>query len=214
MIVSEIFSSIQGESTLQGLPCVFIRLSGCNLDCRYCDTRYAREGGAEMSINEIVKKASLFGLRTVCITGGEPLLQKDTPALVKVFLDRDWTVSIETNGSMDVSAIDSRAVRVIDIKCPGSGEDGSFLTENLDNRRSADEFKFVINDREDFNYAVGFVTEHGLADNSTVLFAPVYGVLDPQTLSAWILKEFHAARLNLQLHKYIWGDSNERNIIH
>ena len=214
MIITEIFSSIQGESTLQGLPCVFVRLSGCNLDCRYCDTRYAREGGMEMSIREIVEKADYFGLTFVCITGGEPLLQKETPALAKAFLDRRWTVSIETNGSLDASAIDSRVVRVIDIKCPGSGESDTTFAGNITGRRPTDEFKFVIANRADFDYAVGFVNKHGLAGDVSVLFAPVYGVLDPKTLSAWILKEMPAVRLNLQIHKYIWHDSDERNVIH
>jgi 7-carboxy-7-deazaguanine synthase len=205
MKITEIFSSIQGESTLQGLPCVFVRLSGCNLDCRYCDTRYAREGGAEMTVDEITGKAEDFGLKFVCITGGEPLAQIETPALADEFIKRGWTVSIETNGSIDASALSGSVIRVIDIKCPGSGESGTTFAGNVAHRRPSDEFKFVITDRADFDYAVAFIKKHDLTDAENLLFSPAYGALDPKDLSAWILKDMPAARLNLQLHKYIWG---------
>ena len=210
MKITEIFSSIQGESTLQGLPCVFVRLTGCNLDCRYCDTRYAREGGIEMTIEEIVQKADSFGLTFVCITGGEPLLQKEAPVLALEFINRGYMVSIETNGTIDDSKLHDDIIRVIDIKCPGSGEEGKTYAGNISQRRPTDEFKFVITDSIDFEYACRFAKEHNLADTNTVLFSPVYNVLDPKILSAWILKDMPEARLNLQLHKYIWHDRDER----
>ncbi|MFC1538146.1 7-carboxy-7-deazaguanine synthase QueE [Candidatus Latescibacterota bacterium] len=214
MKITEIFSSLQGESTLQGLPCVFVRVSGCNLDCRYCDTQYARKGGTDMTVKEIVKKADYFGLKYVCITGGEPLIQKETPKLAEEFINRGWKVSIETNGSLDASMLHEHVIRVIDIKCPGSGESGKTIAGNILNRRASDEFKFVITDRADFDYAVAFIRENDLTDAGNVLFSPAYNILDPKKLSAWILKDMPEVRLNLQLHKYIWHDSDERNIIH
>jgi len=210
MKITEIFASIQGESTLQGLPCVFVRLAGCNLNCRYCDTRYAREGGIEMTIEEIVRKADSFGLQFVCITGGEPLLQKETPLLALEFINRSYMVSIETNGTIDASKLHEDVIRVIDIKCPGSGEEGKTYAGNISQRKPTDEFKFVITDRIDFEYACRFAKENHLIDTNIVLFSPVYNVLDPKILSAWILKDMPEARMNLQLHKYIWHDSDER----
>ena len=213
MKITEIFASIQGESTLQGLPCAFVRLAGCNLDCIYCDTRYAREGGTEMTIAEIIKKTDSYGLTYVCITGGEPLLQKETSQLALEFIRRGYKVSVETNGSIDASALHEDVVRIIDIKCPGSGEEGKTFPGNLSNRKSTDEFKFVITDRNDFEYACQFIIKQNLSDTNTVLFSPAYGVLEPQVLAGWILTEMPEARLNLQLHKYIRGDNEETGII-
>lgn len=210
MKISEIFASIQGESTLQGLPCAFVRLAGCNLNCRYCDTRYAREGGTEMSINEILKKVDELGLSIVCITGGEPLLQKKTPLLARKLNIRGYKVSVETNGTIDASELDEDVTRIIDIKCPGSGEYGKTHPGNISNRRSNDEFKFVLTDRTDFEYARNFVRKHGLADTGAVLLSPVRDILDPGLLADWIIHELPEARLNLQLHKYIWPDEHER----
>ena len=183
MKITEIFASIQGESTLQGLPFEFVRLTGCNLDCRYCDTRYAREGGTEMTIAEIIKKTDSYGLTYVCITGGEPLLQKETSQLALEFIRRGYKVSMETNGSIDASALHEDVVRIIDIKCPGSGEEGKTFPGNLSNRKSTDEFKFVITDRNDFEYACQFIIKQNLADTNPVLFSPAYGVLEPQVLA-------------------------------
>lgn len=209
MKVTEIFASIQGESTRQGTPTVFVRLTGCNLACRYCDTQYARAGGAEISVADIVDHADTFGLREVCITGGEPLLQEDTPSLAQMFIDRNYRVSVETNGTIDAAVLPSGVLRIIDIKCPGSGEEGTFNKENLSGKRPGDEFKFVLSNREDFDFACAFAGEHRLADSNTVLLSPVYGVLDPHLLARWILGDMPQARLNLQLHKIIWKDGTE-----
>ena len=209
MKVTEIFSSIQGESTRQGIPTVFVRLTGCNLACRYCDTQYARAGGTEMSIADIVDQADTFGLREVCITGGEPLLQPDTTSLAQTFIDRDYRVSVETNGTIDAAVLPPGVMRIIDVKCPGSGEEGTFNRENLSGKRPGDEFKFVLSNREDFNFACVFAGKHHLAESNTVLLSPVYGVLDPYLLAHWILTDMPQARLNLQLHKIIWKDGTE-----
>jgi 7-carboxy-7-deazaguanine synthase len=206
--VIEIFASIQGESSLQGLPCVFIRLSGCNLRCRYCDTRYAWEGGEVIPVPDIVDRAAEFGISFACITGGEPLLQEATSMLVRKLLTRGFRVSVETNGSRDVSLLPTGAKRIIDIKCPGSGEAGKTHPRNLENIRRSDEFKFVLTDRADFEYALGFVHKHRLAEKSTVLLSPIWGKLEPSVLAEWIVREMPEARLNLQIHKYIWPDDS------
>ncbi|MBA7482661.1 7-carboxy-7-deazaguanine synthase [subsurface metagenome] len=210
MKVSEIFASIQGESTLQGLPCLFIRLAGCNLNCRYCDTVYARGGGKEMTLSGIIKEAEKSKLKYVCITGGEPLLQRETPELALELLNRGCRVSIETNGTLDASKLHENIIRVIDIKCPGSGEHGKTSPENITEKRPSDEYKFVITDRNDFEYARNFVKKHNLTVSGTVLFSPVYSILEPKKLVEWIIKEMPEARLNLQIHKYIWHDSSEK----
>jgi 7-carboxy-7-deazaguanine synthase len=202
--VTELFPSIQGESTLQGLPCVFVRLTGCNLACRYCDTPYARSGGEEMSVSGIVRRVLGFGVRFVCITGGEPLLQPDTPELARALLDEGFRVSVETNGSIDSGVLPEGVVRVIDIKCPGSGEEGCFHQSNLAARRPEDEFKFVLTGRGDFEYARDFVRAHRLAEGNAVLLSPVDGILTPSILAEWIVSEMPEARLNLQLHRYLW----------
>ena len=209
MKVTEIFASIQGESTRQGIPMVFVRLTGCNLACRYCDTQYARAGGTEMSISDIADRADTFGLREVCITGGEPLQQQETPSLAQAFIDRDYRVSVETNGTLDASVLPSGVLRIIDVKCPGSGEEGTFNKDNLSGKRPGDEFKFVLSNREDFDFACEFAGKHRLAESNTVLLSPVYGVLDPHLLAYWILTDMPQARLNLQLHKIIWKDGTE-----
>ena len=208
MRITEIFASIQGESTLQGLPCVFIRLTGCNLDCSYCDTRYAREGGTDKTIEGIVKESNDFGIPFVCITGGEPLIHKDTPRLARELINSGFKVSIETNGTIDASKLSDRIIRIIDIKCPGSGEEGKTFPGNISDRRSTDEFKFIITDFNDFDYACRFVRKHNLADTNTVLFSPSHKVIEPATLAGWIIEEIPEARLHLQLHKYIWPEKS------
>ncbi len=212
MKICEIFASIQGESSLQGCPAVFVRLTGCNLDCRYCDTRYAREGGTDLSIDEIIKKVLEFGLRFVCITGGEPLLQKDTPAFAQECINRGYTVSVETNGTFDASVMPEKVKRIIDIKCPGSGEHDKTHPANISQRRPSDEFKFVLKDRADFDYACNSVRTYQLAVKNTILFSPAWNILEPSVLAEWIVKEMPEARLQLQLHKYIWpkGEMGER----
>jgi len=202
--IAEIFTSIQGESTRQGLPTVFVRTGGCNLRCRWCDTTYAQTGGDEMSPDEIIARVSASGLEYACITGGEPLLQEETPALVERLLDLGMKPAVETNGTIDASALPDACLRIIDIKCPGSGESGKTHPANLRAIRSMDEFKFVIGSRGDFEYARDFVRTNGLDGRCTVLLSPVSGMLAPAELAEWLIGECPAARLNLQLHKIIW----------
>jgi 7-carboxy-7-deazaguanine synthase len=204
LTVTEIYPSIQGESTLQGLPCVFVRLAGCNLSCRYCDTPYARHEGESMSVEEVIARAVGFGIGFVCITGGEPLLQSDTPELAQRLLDRGIRVSVETNGSLPVDDLPLGAVRIIDVKCPGSGGGECFHEPILRERRPSDEFKFVLTSRDDFKFARAFVRTHCLSDTNTVLLSPVRGSLEPSRLAEWMIAEMPEARLNLQLHRCIW----------
>ncbi|MCL4475025.1 MAG: radical SAM protein [Nitrospirae bacterium] len=205
MKVCEIFSSIQGESTYAGMPCVFVRMTGCNLRCSYCDTVYAYEEGTELTGEEIMDKIQAIGLKTVEITGGEPLLQKDVPPLTKKLLDREYRVLIETNGSQDIHGIDERAVIILDIKTPGSGMADKVMLSNLPLLKPQDEVKFVITHRNDYEWAKIFVREHSLMGRCTILFSPAFGMLDPRHLSKWILEDRLEVRLNLQLHKYIYG---------
>lgn len=205
MKVCEIFSSIQGESSYAGVPCTFVRMTGCNLRCSYCDTAYAYEEGTELTENEIIKKVHAMGLRTVEITGGEPLLQAGVLPLTTRLLDNGFRVLIETNGSQDVREVDQRAVLIPDVKTPGSGMPNTFLISNLDLLRPVDELKFVITGREDYEWSRHFVKEHSLAGKCTLLFSPAFGMLHPRDLSQWIMEERLEVRLNLQLHKYIYG---------
>ena len=205
MKVCEIFASIQGESTYAGIPCTFIRMTGCNLRCSYCDTAYAYEEGTELEEDEIIEKVESNGLKTVEITGGEPLLQEDVFSLAKRLLDDGYRVLIETNGSCDVREIDSRAVIVVDIKTPGSGMSDTVFLSNLDYLAQKDEIKFVITDRTDYEWSKKFVTEHSLIGRCTILFSPAFGTLDPRELSKWILADRLEVGLNIQVHKYIYG---------
>ncbi len=205
MKVCEIFASIQGESTYSGLPCVFVRLSGCNLRCPYCDTAYSYKEGSEMAIDEIIGKVSNFGIMLVEITGGEPLLQDDSVSLVKMLLDNGFKVLIETNGSISIKDIDKRAVIIMDIKTPKSGMFGKMDMENLKYLKTDDEVKFVVMDREDYDWVKNFIRVHGLTDNCRVLLSPVYGILSPDNLSRWMVDDRLKARLNLQIHKYIYS---------
>ncbi len=203
--VCEIFTSIQGESTCAGLPCTFVRLAGCNLDCTYCDTAYAREEGRCAALEDIVRNVRSRTPELVEITGGEPLLQSDTPSLCAGLLDDGYRVLVETNGTQDISKLPAGCIRIMDIKCPGSGMAGRHDPANIDRLRPADECKFVIGDRMDFDWAVEFVASHGLRDRCTVLFAPVFDSPAPRILAEWILRAGIRVRLTLQLHKYIWS---------
>jgi len=205
MKVCEIFASIQGESSYAGVPCTFVRMSGCNLRCSYCDTVYAYEEGTELTEDEIIGKVHATGLRTVEITGGEPLLQADVLPLTKRLLDHGFRVLMETNGSQDIRHVDRRAVLIPDVKTPGSGMANTFLMSNLDLLRPADELKFVITGREDYEWSRSFVKEHSLTGRCTLLFSPAFGMLSPRDLSRWIIEERLEVRLNLPLHKYIYG---------
>ncbi len=205
MKVCEIFTGIQGESSYAGLPCTFIRLAGCNLRCSYCDTVYAYEEGTELTEDEIINKVKAAGTNTVEITGGEPLLQGDVLNLIKSLLDEGCTVLVETNGSQDIKGIDKRAVIILDIKTPGSKMSEKMRLSNLTYLKPADELKFVITDRRDYDWSKNFIIEHGLSGKCKILFSPVFGNVEPADLSTWIISDRLDVRLNLQLHKYIYG---------
>ena len=202
--ICETFVSIQGESTFAGWPCFFIRLTGCNLRCSYCDTTYAFAGGDPVSIPYLVNAFLATGLDCVEVTGGEPLLQPGTPALLKALQDtRPGTVVLlETNGSCDISVVPPGVVAIMDIKCPASGAGDAMDWQNLERLRPQDEVKFVISDRADFDWAVRIVNEHRLASKChTVLFSPVLGRVEPAALAEWLMASRVRVRLNLQLHK-------------
>lgn len=205
--VNEIFFSIQGESSYAGLPCVFVRLSGCNLRCSYCDTRYAYEEGGHMEISGIVDRVSGYNCRLVEITGGEPLVQEETPLLISRLLDLGFTVLLETNGSMDISGVDMRCVRILDLKCPSSGEAGKTDFGNLPVLTHEDEIKFVVGDRADYEYAKKIMVEFAgvLGSLKPPLISPVWGKIDLKSLASWILEDRLNARLQIQLHNIIWG---------
>jgi len=183
--ITEIFHSLQGESTLAGLPCVFVRLTGCNLRCTWCDTPYAFHGGTEMGLEEIVAEVSRHSCRRVEITGGEPLLQKDVLPLMRRLCDLGFTVLLETGGSIDVSGVDERVIRIVDVKCPGSGESSQNRWENFSHLSSRDQVKFVIRDRADFDWACAVVRASDLTAKHPVLFSPVHGELDAHLLARW-----------------------------
>jgi 7-carboxy-7-deazaguanine synthase len=205
MKVCEIFASIQGESTYAGVPCTFVRLTGCNLRCTYCDTQYAYDAGKDLSEDDIVREVLRFGLKTVEITGGEPLLQGDVPRLVKRLLDEGHRVLIETNGSREIGGIDRRAVIILDIKTPGSGMADEMKIANLADLKPSDELKFVIASRADYEWSKNFIGSHALAGKCTLLFSPVTGTVDARDLSQWIIEDRLEVRLNLQIHKYLFG---------
>jgi 7-carboxy-7-deazaguanine synthase len=202
--VTEQFKSIQGESTYAGEPCSFIRLAGCNLTCVYCDTGYARDGGVATSIEEIVRVVETHVCGLVEVTGGEPLLQRETPELCRALLDKNYTVLVETNGSLDISALAPGCVRIVDVKCPGSGMAGSFLEKNLAALNGRDQLKFVISNAADFKWANDFVATRNLRKRCTVIFSPNTDMLRPRDLAEWIIAENAPVRLGLQLHKIIW----------
>ncbi|HEV2421570.1 MAG TPA: radical SAM protein [Candidatus Acidoferrales bacterium] len=221
MFITEIFKSIQGESTYAGLPCVFVRLTGCNLRCSWCDTAYAFHGGTRYSVAEVMTRVrELHGgakeagkqLRLVEITGGEPLLQPETPELAQRLLEERYTVLIETSGERDVSVLPREVVKIVDVKCLDSGESGKFNLANLDAIDPKDEIKFVIASRRDYEFAREFVAKHGLAERvREVLFSPVFAdpegkwpAMDARALAEWILADGLQVRLGLQIHKFIW----------
>ncbi|MBI1870224.1 MAG: radical SAM protein [Chlamydiae bacterium] len=208
--VNEIYKSIQGESSFVGLPCVFIRLTGCPLRCVWCDTAYAFEEGKEMTVSEVVQSAKSLGLSLVELTGGEPLSQKDAFPLVKSLLGHGCQVLVETSGAVLVTELDPRAVKIMDIKCPGSGMMETMLWENLNHLTGQDELKFVIKDKNDFDWSCSIIEKHRLQDRK-ILFSPVFGELEPKLLSSWILEKNIAVRMQLQIHKYIW-DPDARGV--
>lgn len=211
--VNEIFKSIHGESTYAGLPCAFIRLSGCNLRCSYCDTAYARDEGQYMDFDEIYNIIKGYGLDMVCVTGGEPLLQKDSPELVRRLIDKGYLVTVETNGSVAIDCLPEEAIRIMDIKCPESNMSDKMDWDNLSLLKANDEVKFVIASRGDYDWAKNIMSRYKLLTMVKVLFGPAFGRLEPEMLARWILNDKLNVRLQLQLHKYIWGlNISERNL--
>ncbi len=205
LTINEIFHSIQGESTHAGRPCVFVRLTACDLRCSWCDTPYAFTEGRRMSLEDIISEVKSYGCPTVEITGGEPLLQKNVYALMQRLLDDGLTVLLETGGHMSIEQVPAAVIRVMDIKCPGSGESHRNDWANMERLATHDEVKFVIKDRVDYEFARDAVYRYGLPGRvRAVLFSPVYGALDPKPLAEWILADRMDVRLQLQAHKYIW----------
>ncbi len=204
--VNEIFYSIQGESSFSGIPFVFIRLAGCNLRCSYCDTKYAYEDGKEFTTKQILKEVKKFKCRYVEITGGEPLLQDETPMLVDYLIDKGFTVLIETNGTKDISVVSDKAVIIMDIKCPSSGEVNEIDWENIKRLDRKDEVKFVIAERADYDWAKEIIAERNLTDKAKVLLSSVKEKLSPDLLAEWILKDALKVRLQIQLHKILWPE--------
>lgn len=203
--VCEIFHSLQGESTFTGLPCTFVRLSGCNLACRWCDTTYAATESEDMDVDTVLERVAPYGSSLVEITGGEPLLQPDAPLLIRRLLDREYQVLLETNGSRSILGVDPRCVRILDIKCPSSGEGNSFLWDNLNHLTLTDEVKFVIGTRDDYLFARQTIRKFlSRTDKSRIHLSPVFGDITPKTLAEWILEDGLGARLSLQQHKMIW----------
>ena len=212
MKVCEIFSSIQGESSFAGLPCTFIRLSGCNLRCAYCDTKYAYDEGDEMEVQNVLRQIDAAGIQLVEITGGEPLLQgHETISLIRELLDRGHEVLIETNGSMNIKEIDKRAVVVLDMKTPDSGMSDKMDLTNLKKIKTSDEVKFVICSRADYEWSKKLISEYALEARCKVLLSPGFGMIKPGDLVAWIIEDRLRVRLNIQVHKYIF-DPNERRV--
>ena len=208
--ICEIFKSIQGESTHAGKICSFVRLTGCNLRCSYCDTPYALTGGEELSVEQVVREVQAHRTKLVEITGGEPLIQAETPLLCRRFIELGFTVLVETNGSLDISCVPPPAIRIVDVKCPSSGHEGSFLRKNFSLLTSADECKFVLSDKDDFFWALDVVRRENLHEIAIVFFSPNMKLLRPKDLAGWILEENAPVRLGVQLHKVIWG--NKRGV--
>ena len=205
--ITETFKSVQGESTHAGKVCFFIRLSGCNLRCSYCDTGYAWEGGEMRSVEDLTAEALASGAATVEITGGEPLLQNDTPELAGNLLDAGKTVLIETNGSLDFSILPPGCCRIVDCKLPGSGMAEHNCYQAYQHLTPLDEVKFVVSDRKDFDFAEAVIAEYKLAEKTpNLIFSPVWGRLEPETLAGWVIDSIHPVRMQLQMHKVIWGD--------
>lgn len=205
LVVNEIYPSIQGESTRAGLPCLFIRLTGCDLRCEYCDTEYAFYEGKKMTLQEIVDRVITFPISLVEVTGGEPLLQRNVHPLMTKLADLGKTVLLETSGAHDISACDPRVIRIMDLKCPSSGEMHRNRWENLSHITDRDEIKFVIGNYEDFQWAMEVVKKYGLTEKCVVLYSAVWNTLELTKLAEWVRDEQLPIRLQPQLHKILWG---------
>jgi 7-carboxy-7-deazaguanine synthase len=204
LTVNEVFFSIQGEGTRAGLPCVFVRLTGCPLRCVYCDTAYAFHEGQRREEADVIAEIERHPCRLVLVTGGEPLAQPAAFGFVTLLAERGWQVLVETSGHVSLDGLDPRAVAILDVKTPDSGEGHRMHWENLDRLREQDEVKFVIAGRADYEWSRDLVRERGLAARNPVLFSPVHGALDPGTLARWVLDDGLPARVQVQLHKYLW----------
>ena len=203
--INEIYASIQGESSHTGLPCVFIRLTGCNLRCSWCDTAYAFYDGKNLTVEETLQKVETFGLPLVEITGGEPLLQEDVYPLMEALLKKGYRVMLETSGALPIDKVPEKVIKILDIKCPGSGEEKKNHLENLKFLSPHDEVKFVLLDRADYEWSRDMLRKYDMVPSKQVLFSPVYDKLNQKDLSQWILKDRLAVRLQTQLHKVIWS---------
>ncbi|MDE3017734.1 MAG: 7-carboxy-7-deazaguanine synthase QueE [Nitrospirota bacterium] len=203
--ITEIFHSIQGESSYAGQPCVFIRLTGCPLRCTWCDSEYTFSGGTDMTLEAVLAKVKTYGCPLVEVTGGEPLHQPEAFTLITRLCDEGYEVLVETSGAIDTAPLDRRAHVILDVKCPGSGMLDRMHWPNLERLTEQDEAKFVIKDRADYDWACGIVKQYELTARCLVLFAPVFGELDPQHLAEWILADRLPVRFQLQLHKFIWA---------
>lgn len=208
--ITEIFASLQGESTRTGLPTVFVRLTGCPLRCSWCDTAYAFHGGEARSVASVLEEVGRHGIRHVCVTGGEPLAQKRCHDLLAALCEAGFSVSLETSGAIDIAAVDPRVSRVMDLKAPGSGESARNRIENIRHLTDRDEIKIVLRDVADYEWARAQIAEFGLADRCPVLFSPVQGALDPTALAEWIVRDRLPVRFQLQLHKLLWNDAQGR----
>jgi len=206
--VNEIFYSIQGESTFAGFPCIFIRMTGCNLRCTYCDTTYAYEEGDDIPLDSILTTVKKFDCSLIEVTGGEPLIQDETPDLISALIKNGYTVLLETNGSQDISPVDTRCTRIVDIKCPSSGMDNKNYWKNLDYITPNDQLKFVIAHRQDYLYAKKVLDAAAIKRRKKLLinFSPVFNKINLKDLAEWILADNLPVRLQIQLHKYIWGE--------
>ncbi|UCD35298.1 MAG: radical SAM protein [Nitrospiraceae bacterium] len=211
--INEIFKSIQGESTYAGLPCTFVRLAGCNLRCAYCDTNYAYYDGKELSDEVIVAKIEEYGVKCVEFTGGEPLLQEETPKLLKTLLDRGYNVLVETNGSICIGCLDKRLTLIMDYKTPQSGMSERMRPKNFDFLKPTDQIKFVLMDESDYIWAKDVIKSNKLLDKfENILMSPAYGVLSPKSLVTWVLQDNLPVRVQLQIHKYIWAPDEREGV--
>ena len=208
--ISEIFHSIQGESTLVGLPTVFIRLTGCPLRCTWCDTEYAFAGGQWMEIDAIIEQVKEYGTPYVCVTGGEPMAQKRCLVLLDKLIDNGFTVSLETSGAISLVNVNDKVITIMDLKAPGSGEEQKNIYENINYLDAKDQIKFVIKDRVDYHWSQDIISRYNLIDKCEVLLSPVADVLNPADLAQWILDDKLLVRMQLQLHKILWNDAQGR----
>ena len=208
--ITEIFYSLQGESRSAGFPTVFVRLTGCPLRCSYCDTTYAFQGGERMEIDQVLQQVADYNPHYVTVTGGEPLAQNECLILLSKLCDASYEVSLETSGAMDVGQVDARVIKVMDLKAPGSGESEKNLFDNIAKLNKLDQIKFVLSDKTDYDWANTVIAEYHLNGKCEVLFSPVHGKLEPKQLAEWVLSDNLNVRMQLQLHKLLWGDEKGR----